>query len=972
MSFLNALTNAQRATLREPYSSKVYLALCPCQVVFRAQVNQTTFGKSFASVNYHNVTLGSASAVRVGQTVYIGVGTEIEDAVFVGRVRKAPTSTTLFINETSAALANAMTITVIDEYRVWERLQRATSANARFKDWDQPFQQIAPTIRGLQSSYVLATTSSSAQLALSPQADTHVPNATIASWQWEVADGSFIVGNASSQNVTVSFPQGHRWVRLTVTDSGGRSTFFAFEVYVGDPDTASWCERGVRGVSVSADLDEGYRASIELVREREIIKGQRATLFTVERRGSATSALYTNINIVGYLRDERQSASPDATHSVMRSASFALEGFGAVLGRLTLPGLSILDTQTPTQWGEVKLPTPKRAVAYALLYHTTLANLASIEFGANDDDYILPDLSIEAEAALDALKGIYAQIQGGLSWASWGAIRFSRHAATRTTSERSALVTVATLQSEDVLDAQIERALEARVGQMLAGFGVYDTSQGVVRVITGKAPAEASLTGYEAQTLNAQILRANQSIANARAEAGRRVADALALANLDTRAILTLRDGWWWATPQLDAWWKLDIGDRASLVFALLPSWRWLLESVEYAINNETGRREVRVGLARETQGGSSQSVTALVPQVGELVNPALPSAPDYLFIPPNPLINYPTNAPTKRSRQAILPSDIGLTLPIDPNAYERLRDPGCRSYTILANNTASVSSGFVLQSGEVYTIVVRGRGVVGEVSGTWEQEFDFTTSQHGWIVVTSVCGPGQEQGEWVAGGGWKARTYKRPNLCVFDRTSLGITRLTTTTSTITRVEIDYQSAVNVSDQFLRLYATTSTTGDDEPNIVPPSTVFSEYNPPSNSGTYIWEGSKAMTVPGLRLRWTTRSFGAGGGVTISRIKFEGTGVNPFTGAGKPFHADAFYYNIDTDPATPWANAGGFYINSTPALPTPPEPYNENGEYVFTRLGAGAIVTFKYNLPSFVFNRKPVPFFITVCGPGAGI
>jgi hypothetical protein len=91
MSFLSALTNAQRATLREPYASKVYLALCPCAVVFRAQVNQATFGKSFASVNYHNVTIGSASNVRVGQTIYIGVGTEIEDAVFVGRVRKAPT-----------------------------------------------------------------------------------------------------------------------------------------------------------------------------------------------------------------------------------------------------------------------------------------------------------------------------------------------------------------------------------------------------------------------------------------------------------------------------------------------------------------------------------------------------------------------------------------------------------------------------------------------------------------------------------------------------------------------------------------------------------------------------------------------------------------------------------------------------------------------------------------------------------------
>jgi hypothetical protein len=28
--------------------------------------------------------------------------------------------------------------------------------------------------------------------------------------------------------------------------------------------------------------------------------------------------------------------------------------------------------------------------------------------------------------------------------------------------------------------------------------------------------------------------------------------------------------------------------------------------------------------------------------------------------------------------------------------------------------------------------------------------------------------------------------------------------------------------------------------------------------------------------------------------------------------------------------------------------------------------------FKYDVPSWVFNRKPVPFFITICGPGAGV
>lgn len=927
MTFPSALTSSQLATLESStYWASTRALVTPHRVVLRAVVQTTPTGVSYAAIGYHNVTIGSAAAVRVGMTVYVGNGTEIADAVFVGRVRKAPTSGQLFINETSAALTAGMTITVLDEYRVWERLQRVDRlTNARFKDFDVTFQQLSPTISGLQSAYWAPA---GQPIAFSPQARAHVPSATIASWSWEIADGTFVVGSPSSQTVEVSFPAGHRWVRLTVTDSGGRSAFIAVEVFSGDVDSQPW-SLAARSVNVACDLDSGWRADLEVLTDAELWHGQRVTLLTFEPHAPIVS----RVSFVGTIAEFSQRGEADPRAVARRWVTLQLEGFASQVARILQPGLTSVDRASPGQWGEIAQLDIVRALVYAIQWHTTLQNVCAIEFAPTLEGYRYSDLSYEAETALEGWRTCAAQANGALTWAATGVWLFERDAAYLPASARNALPTIATLNERHLLSVTVNETPQPRAGQLVAGFGGYNTSDQTVRVIQAKAPAEAALQGGESETLNSQILLADQTIAQWRDEAAQRVGDALAALNQRFEAEIELVDSWWWLVPRLGAWVGLTLTDRSALL-----GWRaqrWQLVSIQWADDAEARRRAVQATLRAETVGGSSMTVTAVIPQTGELENPVLPSMPDYPFTPPDPNLNY-SAPPSRRSRQAIVPADISYVQPIPPQAADEPRRIGCRNITLLA--TSVVSSGFVLQNAQPYEITVRGNGLVQGARGPrWVTDWDFTQAPHG--QTPSLFTPMT----WVAGEGWRVNA------------SGGMILLTPTTTTPVQVSFfEYTFSAPVGDGIVEFLL--------NPPVVSATENFV-------AGQQRWARDVSHGIRRMVLRVNSIS----SSVYLRRLRIfsdvEPTWGATFEPAGGAIDADAFYRDLDTPSPVAWAGLGGLYINSAPALTAPPQPLNPNHEYTFQYTGIGMPLTFTYAMPA-PARARAVPFFITICGPGA--
>ena len=95
MPFSDAISSGEKTLLHGDYYATQWMAVCPNTEVFAASVNQSSFDASFAEVTFDTVTTGAYTDIKEGFTVYIGTGSDVDDYEFVGRIRKAATSTVI-------------------------------------------------------------------------------------------------------------------------------------------------------------------------------------------------------------------------------------------------------------------------------------------------------------------------------------------------------------------------------------------------------------------------------------------------------------------------------------------------------------------------------------------------------------------------------------------------------------------------------------------------------------------------------------------------------------------------------------------------------------------------------------------------------------------------------------------------------------------------------------------------------------
>lgn len=940
MPFPSSLDNTQENNLRaNSYYAQGYVAVCPSTVIFRASVNQASFDSSFAQVTFDNVTIGAFGDIKQGMTVFIGSGTDLANQTFTGRVRKVATSTILYINETSAAITDNMTISVIDDRRVWDRLQRVDPVTlTRFKDYDLTFQQLAPTIYNLQSSYVLVTTGVSASVSFAPLATPHTVSASISSYLWDVADGTITVGNSTTQNITVSFPTGHRWVRLTVTDSGSRVNFIDFEVYCGDPRTASWSLPNVRNISITGDT-LGFNATFDAWQSVDTILDQtRVTIFTVERYGSSTTPIVSNISMVGYLKNESQNTSGDETLAQRKLVSFDVDGFGTQLGNINMVGISAIDSSSPTIWGQINDPTPPRFNAYLLIYHTTISNLCSISFGTDEDDYIFLDLSAEATGALDSVNGNYDQINGALNFAPSGEMQFNRNANYMTNADRVALTTVADITTVDMLSFNLSKEYGFTVGRVLAGFGGYTTATGAVRAYSSKAPAESALGAQEEQQLNSQILIANQTESQNRIEAGQRTGDHLAYINPKYLLDVTFGDGWWWLTPANFQWYTFTIATTDNLRdVEFTTATRWLCVGVNYSINNETGRRSVSANFEQETQGNSSQVLVALIPSIADLNLPTLPMFPDYPFDPPNPAINYPVNSPNLNTRQPVSASDLGNLLPIPAPAIPDTGEAGCQTIILPAQRATNLGTSFDGVNGSFYTVTVKGSCTIA-AAGTGAYNLVDTFSVNS---TTST---------------FTAGVYNTIPSYVYRVKVIGDVNVNTGAGTVQRADGFYYTPDNWATQqtYFSVLGFNPIQYADNSQPDPLSTAYN----PAHEYTFEYTGDGSP----VSLRFRDVNYADNSGSFTIEV-YEPTFTTETRG-------DAFYhsYNLESGIAQLYPTGFGLYGNDSALVAS--SEYNPSHEYTFELEGDGLAMRFRFE--NFTGETPSNELFtITVCGEDAG-
>lgn len=247
-----------------PQTVKRYLAYMPQVEIFSGQVDgdvlQDSVTNGIYAFDYDNED-GDFNDVERHMTIEFGSTPGARD-IGVSRIRKLATASRIFIAETSPGdlpITDNAYFSIKLDWRPWPKKPRlvGTKNNAglvtnfvEYHDYETQYSDQNDVIEPIANITRSATSRVQPDpagfvdpgqiyrtLSMSSYFSWPVANATtIASRVWDVGDGTITVGTSTSETITVQFPVGARWIKLTITDSNGNNKNHYFPVLVFDDE----------------------------------------------------------------------------------------------------------------------------------------------------------------------------------------------------------------------------------------------------------------------------------------------------------------------------------------------------------------------------------------------------------------------------------------------------------------------------------------------------------------------------------------------------------------------------------------------------------------------------------------------------------------------------------------------------------------------------------------------------------------
>lgn len=620
MTFQSALTagnlDSLRGTASVPprYAGAQYLSVLPNTTIFAARVNGSPSGDSFAQITFDTVTTGAYTDIAVGMRVLISHTNDRRAAFFDGRARKAATSTILYINETSEPIADNDYIFVIEDYPIREKQLRDDAGTFKV-DYEDAYRGLPPVIGGVRGAYAgLVNADGKLRVPFAASAVAAESGATISSYAYTLPGSATVISGATNTaNVTVDFAAGCWFVKLVVTDSGGRSSTLYIKVWAEDPATSTTLITGFSGAQISCALNQnpaspsqGWTASIAAFTGIDSLLNNTAVcIWDDEYLNGAQGSIGSNVRFVGRLRRESNQAQASDVYSRVLNTTFQLEGEGQQLARIDGPRVSTLHAASPSKWGEIKNWTPWRAIVLLLAEFSTFLLTNSLTFDATADTFLAAGSNTDGQNMLNCVHGIAQGINAEMQFAPWSAAEVARHAGYLATADRNSLPTILNYTTEDMLDSAIEVEHVSPVGFVDASGGMYTASGGTVTPLRSFAPGIAKAIGEGQATLTRQLLQANQTQAAAQNELNDRAGNHWRRLESGVTLPVSHPDAYGFLIPAVNQWytWTFTAADSNLRSIAYDTATRWLLMSVSMTHNNETGTKDIQATYLQETSG---------------------------------------------------------------------------------------------------------------------------------------------------------------------------------------------------------------------------------------------------------------------------------------------------------------------------------------------------------------------------------
>lgn len=441
-------------------------------VVFAARVvllDPAEYPISF--VAYDTVTTGAYTDIKVGMTILLG-STAGGDDYGRQRVRGPTTPATaisIFVGRSSQGtfdgeltIVDNAHVTIIDLRMVWAKMPFIDGDvdGATFKDSDLEVgdRTTNPPPVAVMGQGFAATidpdTSVITVLFNGQNSYATADGATITDWLWDIADGNLIAGTLVSDNITATFESGFRYVKLTVTDSNGKTAFTERPVFARDPDDdASFDAFAIESHRIT---DAGVTMTIRALEDMPRATYPDGTLAMIWGREPGGSADRTHMLIVGWL-DVDDAAHNAGRTGLLRDTTLTILDVAAKLD--TLPGLpqALADDETrdtelipDITWNYMVSPTMDKYIHYLWAWHSTALEVADFVWSGTGEAYAIAIKTSDGDSLWNQVWRTAQQMCPGyvLTCDQAGAIRIVPDPPLQELADRTAVVQVAL--SEDM------------------------------------------------------------------------------------------------------------------------------------------------------------------------------------------------------------------------------------------------------------------------------------------------------------------------------------------------------------------------------------------------------------------------------------------------------------------------------------------------------------------------------------------
>jgi len=729
-------------------------------------------------------------------------------------------------------------------------------------------------------------------------------------------------------------------------------------VVIVDLDSGSWAGGDAAGtlwINNQSGIYESENLDVGVATDLATIAGN-----------SINPPITQNVSFVGRLNRENNITTGDEIYSTLKESQITIEGFSAQIGRMHGAGIYLVNSTSPTQWGEIKTMTVGRAVIYMLAWYSTFLNVCSLSLPSDINDYAWDDYSIQPEALRSWITSVTDDINAYMIFAASGECTIARHASYAGVGGLDTIMDFKINSSgvSDILEFSLDLEYIETTSSAIIGAATYNTTLGTSKVFQGRAPSQVYGPGWETAPINQQIMKSDLTETQARTEAGNRVSSHLAFNNPKARMNVRLPSGYYWLVPSDDQLYSFDIAAADNLAGRVFTSSdKWLCVEVSYSYDNGLGAYEVNAAFEEVTTGGNYGIVVTQVILVSDLSYPDLPPLGAGLAL--NDLLANYSEVDPGYTLAGSSSSEQGPGNQQDAPA-------GCDVLNVNMRSGATVTTHNNTVNGETYIITVNGDGVIGEINS---DEIIYMLNGNGVGASTPTLEPlgggaldPLETGAatWVAGGGALADYY-----AALSNGNLG--------NACCNFVYPVPEGRFVKSVFVSFWGARSGTfpvGNKNCGITlrGPSGDVLIGGPSFPGGSYASNNQPRTRNEGIDYA---------SDLIINQVFVHCSMDSPVTSGSawvtafnvtlrdpRNVRGDAFYTDYD-DEATAVLYTGvlGLVVNA--AKPGNIPLYTSNHEYQFTYTGDGSPIQFKYNDVDYSDNDN-VNLVVTVCGPGMAI